>query len=126
MSFLHCSLCVTTLNWDTLQQYGDALGAIGNAQSYSYERASNRKLVISMLEQKLEEYNKSETLSDADLNMMGRTQKDYEQLIEEKTQGIIFRSKANWHTLSGKPTKYFLFKLREIEICIKKYDENHH
>ena len=41
-------------------------------------------------------------------NLLECSVKDLEEIIEEKTRGAMFRSKARWVSEVGKPTKYFL------------------
>ena len=85
--------------------------AIETSIKYSRERAQNKNFVLNMLEQNLikltvELENKHN--DDSSLQLVERTRKDIEELMEEKTRGAIFRSKVRWHNDGEKPTKYFL------------------
>ena len=80
------------------------LESIGLAQKYSKERASNFRNVISMLEQKIEEYETSDNTNP----LLDKTKQDLQELIAERTNGAIFRSKATWYNEGEKTSKYFL------------------
>ena len=91
--------------WETLK-----LHVIAESQIYCQNRASNRKLIISQLEQKIEEYeklNRQNSLNSDDEMIFKRTKSDYEELMTEKTQGAIFRSGARYYVEGEKSTKYF-------------------
>ena len=85
------------------------IAMISNSQRYCQERAANRNLVISQLEQHVQKmYDKGiDNLSDSENNVLERTQSDLDQMKNEKIQHIIFRSKAKWHNESEASTKYF-------------------
>ena len=89
--------------WETMK-----LHIIGESQSYCSERAANRKLIISQLEEKLNEYNERTDMSETEINIFNRTKEDFEFFVDEKAQGAKFRSQAKWHTESERGTKYFL------------------
>ena len=44
-----------------------------------------------------------------------RVKNDIDEIITEKTKGMIIRSKAQWYEEEEKPTKYF-FKFGETEL----------
>ena len=89
--------------WETMKLY-----VIGESQRYCENRAKNRKVILNQLEEKLEEYKKSEILSESDQNLYEKTKCDYEYCIQEKAMAAAFRAKVNWHNEAGKPSKYFL------------------
>ena len=84
------------------------LNIIGEAQSYSQERVSNRKLILSQLEEKIEQYeNKLENLTESEERMYMRTKKDVESFMDEKAQGAMFPSGQAFYSMGEKSNKYF-------------------
>ena len=97
------------------------LNIIGESQRYSNERAANRKLIISQLENKIEQYERKrdeEKLSEAESKLYLRTKEDMNVFIEEKAQGAIFRSGQAYYSLGEKSTKYF-FGLEKAKSAAK-------
>ena len=89
--------------WETLK-----LHCIANSQRYCQERASNRKLILSQLESKLAEYESElKDLSQAKHEMYVHTKQDFEKIIDERTQGAIFRSQCTWYSEGERNTKYY-------------------
>ena len=95
--------------WETTK-----LHIIANTQSYCYERAHNRKIVISQLEEMVAKYNENiVNLTDPEVNLMKKTKLDLEQLIQEKAQGAIFRSQATWYNEAGSTASKYFFGLEK-------------
>ena len=85
------------------------------SKKYAVERANNRRLVMSMLETKLaqleDEYSYdifNDKAQDSKINLMVRTRSDLEDMIAEKTEGALLRSKAVWYGDTGFPSRYLL------------------
>ena len=91
--------------WDTTK-----MRIIESSKQYCAKRAADKKLVMSQLWEKLEEWEEvnEENMSTGDKKLKERTKIDYQELIEEKTRGAVFRTKCNWYNESEKSTKYFL------------------
>ena len=89
--------------WECLK-----LEIILNTQDYCQMRALNKKMLFSQLELAISKLTNKENKTEQDLDLITRTQSDLDALIEEKTKGAIFRSKAKWYGDSEKSTKYFL------------------
>ena len=86
------------------------LKVIANSQTYCYERASNRKLILSQLEEMIERYEKkqeADELNDRQVDIYQKSKKDFEELMNEKARGAIFRSGASYYNEGELPTKYF-------------------
>ena len=80
------------------------LEAMAFAKQYSRLRAQNFRTAISVLEEKIEYYENSDHTNP----LLERSKQDLQEIIEERTRGAIFRSKAQWYNEAEMPTKYFL------------------
>ena len=80
------------------------LQCINESIEYAKKRASARKLILAQLEEKILEMQHAES----DNQLLIKTQKDYNELVQDQTRGAMFRSKAKWYNEGEKPTKYFL------------------
>ena len=92
---------------------------ICESQSYCRERASNRRLIIDQLESyitKMSETDRDRTESEEKL--LQRSILDHDKLMDEKAQGAIFRSGANYYAEGEKSTKYF-FQLEKFRAGAK-------
>ena len=71
----------------------------------------SQKFEIGALEKKLK-YLKftlhHQTLFEDSLTQIDLVKKDIEEIVKEKTKGVIIRSRANWVEWGGKTFKYFL------------------
>ena len=97
------------------------LNIIGDSQQYSNERARNRKLIISQLEEKINKYEEkrdAQNLSQTEENLYLRTKNDFNAFLDEKAQGAIFRSGQAYYSLGEKSTKYF-FNLEKAKSSAK-------
>ena len=86
------------------------LNIIAHSQEYSRERAANRNLILNQLEDKIKKYDELEAkqeLSELDQKLRKRTVSDFEQIMDQKTKGIMLRSGAQYFMEGEKPTKYF-------------------
>ena len=102
--------------WELLK-----LNIIGESQRYSYERAANRKLIISQLEEKIAEYEEKRdqnSLSEIDFKLYQRTKNDMNEFLDERAQGAIFRSGQAFYSLGEKSNKYF-FNLEKSKSAAK-------
>ena len=99
--------------WETLK-----LIIIAQSQAYSVERASNLKLIVSQLEQKIQELQeKSDGESEAE-TLLQKTKMDYEEILEDAAKAAAFRSGCTWYNDSEKSSKYF-FNLERSKASAK-------
>ena len=74
---------------------------------FSRKQGAEDKLIISQLCEKIDEYESRLPLNiDEDL-ILENTKKELEDKTLERTQGIMFRSKAKWYEEGERNTKYF-------------------
>ena len=102
--------------WEMLK-----LNIIGEAQQYSNERANNRKLIMSQLEDKIMEYEKrrnQQILTEDEAKLYLRTKNDFNEILDERAQGAIFRSGQAYYSMGEKSTKYF-FALEKARSAAK-------
>ena len=80
------------------------------SQEISRQIASEKKVVVSSLEQAIETLQSKvdESFNEHEYKLLKRTQADLEVFQEEYAQGVIFRSRANWYEAGEKCTKYFM------------------
>ena len=83
------------------------ISVIAESQEYCRERAQNRVMIISQLEEQVEKYQTQFPLAEQDTNIYDRTVQDLETFKDEHIQGVIFRSQAKWYNEGEKNTKYF-------------------
>ena len=86
------------------------LNLIATAQKYCKERADDRKLILSQLEEKLEkmhELDSQNKLTELDQKIFSRTKEDFQILMDQKVQSAIFRSGAKYYNDGEKSSKYF-------------------
>ena len=87
---------------------------------------SEQNIVIGNLSEKLNEYFSKLPLDKRETELMEKTQKDLDEKMMEKAKAMLFRSKARWHELGEKSTKYFfsLEKARyNAKTCFKLLDQ---
>ena len=79
-------------------------------QEYSKKRAKDHRIIISQLQDRLNRMLESQNIKYEEHRQMliDKTKLDLNEIVEEKTKGIIFRSKARWYNEAEKPTSYFL------------------
>ena len=75
---------------------------------YSVQRSKLLKLKEKELEQKLQEYESNSSLLEAQYDEYIGKKREYKNLQDRKTRGIIMRSKAKWTEEGEKNTSYFL------------------
>ena len=73
----------------------------------------NKKLIQNQLEENIVRLTQNietapQQADTGQYDLLARSIQDLEELIEERAQGAIFRSKVRWINESRKPTKYFL------------------
>ena len=89
---------------------GLKLQIIAEAQNYAHQRASDRNFILNQLEEKIKNYVELENqgkLNEIDEQLLERTRCDFNEMIDEKIQGTIFRSGAQYYNEGEKSTKYF-------------------
>ena len=69
--------------------------------------ASDRKIAISNLSEKLNDLENQMPLDESTMHLYLDTKSDLEELQMTRAKGLIFRSKARWQELGEKTTKYF-------------------
>ena len=91
--------------WEAIKQV-----VIMESQEISRHKASEKKLIVSSLEQAVEMLQSKidENFNEHEHKLLKKTQADLEAFQEEYAQGVIFRSRANWYEAGEKCTKYFL------------------
>ena len=99
------------------------------AKKMSRKRASERDIIISQLSEKVIslEHKMSEEPTDKTWNLLSKTTTDLDEMQFEKTKGVMFRTKARWHELGERNTKFFynLEKTRyNSKVCSKLIDDN--
>ena len=78
------------------------------SKEYARNAANDRNVAIANLSEKLSDYQeKFNELSEEEIQMMFKTKSDLEELVLEKTKGVIFRSRAKWYCEAERNTKYF-------------------
>ena len=89
--------------WEMLK-----LEIISTTQTYCIEKAGERRLVFSQLEDMIENYEKNlESLQENELKMYQKTKLDFQQLVDDKTNAAIFRSGMKYFTEGEMPTRFF-------------------
>ena len=66
-----------------------------------------KQLIISQLLEKVEEMESHLPLNEHDDKILVKTKADLNQLVDENTKGIIFRSKIRWQEFGERSSKYF-------------------
>ena len=74
---------------------------------YSKSKASEEKIIISQLSEKVNEYEANLPLTEQDDQLLLESKLELEEKLMERTRGIMFRSKARWYEQGEKNTKYF-------------------
>ena len=89
--------------WESLK-----MQMIVTAQAYSIERAQNKKLIFSQLENAIAKYeSKLNELTKQDKKIYDKTKLDLEKFMDERAEGAIFRSGAKYYNEGEVPTAYF-------------------
>ena len=86
------------------------LNIIAEAQVYCQNRASERKLIISQLEEQIEKLTaqvQGPNVLQSTNVLLEKTIRDHEEIMLEKTKGAIFRSGAKFYAEGERSTKYF-------------------
>ena len=96
------------------------------SSDYARKKVSEEKLVISQLMEKVDDYESNFPLPQHQFDLWQTTKAELEDNILNRAKGLIFRSKARWHELGEKNTKYF-FSLEKskynAKTCYKLIDE---
>ena len=78
-------------------------------QQYTKAHASEEKLIISQLSERITELEDSlETLDKPQLQILENTKIDHAELVHKQSLGVMFRSRAKWALEGERNTKYFL------------------
>ena len=85
---------------------------IQKSKNYAKNKAKEKELIISQLSDKIIELQHQVSSEDnpktEDIDLLLKSKADIEELLQEKTRGIIFRSKTRWLENEGTSSKYFL------------------
>ena len=76
-------------------------------QNLSRTNADDKKIAISQLCEKVNEYEENFPLEETDLNLYEQSKLELEELSREKARNCMFRSKVRWYEEGEKNTKYF-------------------
>ena len=95
--------------------------------SYARNCVSEEKVVIGQLSELVSDLQANLPLNRLDTELLEKTMSDLDDLLLERAKGMLFRSRAKWHELGEKSTKYF-FSLEKsrynAKTCYKLIDEN--
>ena len=75
------------------------------ATNFSRQKASQDKIIIANLSEKVNEYEAQLPLTEEEDNLYENTKADLEEKVMERTQGIMFRSKVKWYESGEKSSK---------------------
>ena len=99
-------------------------------QKFSKMRGMENNIAVSQLSEKVVEYeNNIENLKEDELDLYYNTKGELDQLINKKTRGVMFRSKAKWQMESEKNSKYFYslekarFNAKTCHAIFNEHDE---
>ena len=70
--------------------------------------ANEKSLIIAQLAEVISNYEDSFPLNKKDYEIYRTSKEEFEELLNEKAQQIIFRSKVTWYEAGERCTKYFL------------------
>ena len=96
------------------------------ASEFSRKNISMEKEVIANLSEKVNDYESRLPLIEEEDSLYENTKADLEEKVMERIAGVMFRSKAKWHELGERGSKYFysLEKARyNAKTCFKILDE---
>ena len=85
--------------WETIK-----CNCISACKEFASINACCKRVALSQLEEILEKLEVDENSS----SLYNKTKADRDQIIKERTESAMFRSKAQWYGEGEKPTKYFL------------------
>ena len=78
------------------------------AISLSRKKGDDRSIAIAQLHENINEMESRLPLPRAQSEILSNSKKELYSLLQEKVQGIMFRSKAKWYSEGERSTKYFL------------------
>ena len=110
-----------TIKWETIKE---RVKKVSNR--FARENASQTKLAVGILAEKVNYYESNLPLNREDNNMLKDTKVDLDNLLMERAKGLLFRSKVRWHEEGEKNTTYFfsLEKMRyNAKTCYRMLDE---
>ena len=81
---------------------------IKNLKQAARENVSEKQLIKAQLAEKISSYEECFPLPEKDYKLYIETKEEFNQILDEKAQQIIFRSKVRWHENGEKPSRYFL------------------
>ena len=76
-------------------------------QNCSRRKASEKKLIISQLLEKITEMEERQNLTEADIDILLQSKSELNSLVNENTTAALFRSKVKWTELGERSSKYF-------------------
>ena len=88
--------------WERIKQQVQRI-----AKKIGRTEKNERQLVISQLLESIKELESNLPLQEKDDIILMKTKRDLNQLVDENTKGIIFRSRANWCEYGVKSSRYF-------------------
>ena len=93
---------------------------------YARNRAREKELIISQLSERIVDMEGRLPLVQQDYAILENSKRELTQLLDEKTQGCIFRSKTKWMSEGDRSSKYFfnLEKNRYVnKTCAQIFDD---
>ena len=89
--------------WEVIKKY-----IMKQTQAYSRNKQNMKKIAISQLMEKIDDYQQNLPLPEDEMKMLINSQEDLDRLQMEYIEGVMFRSKAKWYLEGEKGSKYFL------------------
>ena len=74
---------------------------------FARREASQKKLVIAQLHEIINELESQVPLSIDNCELLHKSKLDLQELLNERIQGVIFRSRAKWYAEGDRSSKYF-------------------
>ena len=88
------------------------------SKEFSKRMASEEKVVIGNLSEKVDEYESRLPLTQQENEILQDTKRDLEEKLRSRAEGILFRSKVQWYEEGERNTKYF-FSLEKVRYNAK-------
>ena len=96
-------------------------------QKYSRYKSNEVNLIIGQLNEIIIDMESRLPLEKAEYELLEKSKQDFTEILDERTQSAIFRSKAKWASEGDRSSKYF-FNLEKNrynnKTCYQIYDEN--
>ena len=98
-----CEGVPVTTKWEILKRT-----IKDTSQTYTRENANLTNVAIAELSEKITDFeDRYLDLSEEEEELLQRSKLDLQELVSEKMQGVLFRSKAQWYAEGERNTKYF-------------------